>query len=204
MFGKRKAARAARIEELLQAGYRYAASLSDRPSDAADLVHDAWLKLKPRHGFLPDRALLFRTIRHRHFDTWRHEQIIRKHCDEAGTAAQMLPDQRWASIDEPPDTALAEALSHLRDTEREALFLSAVEGYTALEIANLTDSTRGSVLSLLHRARKKLQASLAPIEPVPEEQQEQRAEKRPEERTEKRQEIEAGGHLASLHKVGEP
>ena len=35
-----------------------------------------------------------------------------------------------------------------------------VEGYTASEIAKLTNMTRGSVLSMLHRTRKKLQAAI--------------------------------------------
>ena len=48
------------------------------------------------------------------------------------------------------------ALERLRPEEREALYLAAVEGYTASEIAKLTDRPRGSVLSLLHRAKARL------------------------------------------------
>ena len=48
------------------------------------------------------------------------------------------------------------ALGRLRIEEREALYLAAVEGYTASEIAELTDRPRGSVLSLLHRAKARL------------------------------------------------
>jgi len=49
----------------------------------------------------------------------------------------------------------------LRETEREVLFLSVVEGYTADEIAKLTGSTRGTVLSLIHRSRLKLRNVMA-------------------------------------------
>jgi len=51
-------------------------------------------------------------------------------------------------------------LAALRTVEREALYLQIVEGYTAFEIAELTQSSRGSVLSLIYRARKKLQKSI--------------------------------------------
>jgi RNA polymerase sigma-70 factor (ECF subfamily) len=47
-------------------------------------------------------------------------------------------------------------LSELRPEEREALFLHGVEGYTASEISRLTGQPRGTVLSLLHRARQRL------------------------------------------------
>lgn len=49
-----------------------------------------------------------------------------------------------------------QALNNLRSQEREALFLTAVEGYTAQEIADLTHQPRGTVLSLVHRAKQKI------------------------------------------------
>jgi len=50
----------------------------------------------------------------------------------------------------------------LRPNEREALYLNAVEGYTAREIAKQTDMPRNTVLSLIFRARKKLAEIIAP------------------------------------------
>lgn len=55
---------------------------------------------------------------------------------------------------------LERALALLRPLEREALFLAAVEGYTAKEIGELTQQPRGTVLSLIHRARHKLRSAL--------------------------------------------
>ena len=40
--------------------------------------------------------------------------------------------------------------------ERELLFLWAVEGYTARELGEATECSRGTVLSRLHRLRKKI------------------------------------------------
>ena len=148
------------IDALLQAGYRYGASLAPREADAADLVHDAWLKLEPRHGRLPDKALLFRTIRHLYIDRLRHLQrftLVSLDHHEASEQRQALPTHR---VEEPPDQHLSRALDALRDVEREVLFLTVVEGYTTDEAAALTGHPRGTVLSLIHRARTKLRTAL--------------------------------------------
>ncbi len=47
-------------------------------------------------------------------------------------------------------------LSNLRPEEREALYLNVVAGYTVQEIADLTGRPAGTVGSLMHRARHKL------------------------------------------------
>jgi RNA polymerase sigma-70 factor (ECF subfamily) len=52
----------------------------------------------------------------------------------------------------------------LRSVEREVLFLAVVEGYTADEIGRLVGQSRGSVLSLLHRAREKARNFLEDLE----------------------------------------
>ena len=53
--------------------------------------------------------------------------------------------------------ALDRALGKLRWEERAAMVLSAVDGFTAQEIGQLLGCPRGTVLSMLHRSRKKLQ-----------------------------------------------
>jgi RNA polymerase sigma-70 factor (ECF subfamily) len=47
-------------------------------------------------------------------------------------------------------------MAMLEPLEHELLFFWAVEGYTAQEIADRTDSTRGTVLSRIHRLRQKI------------------------------------------------
>jgi RNA polymerase sigma-70 factor (ECF subfamily) len=51
-------------------------------------------------------------------------------------------------------------LGELRTEERAVLYLSAVENYTAQQIADLLEWPRGTVLSLLHRTRGKLKKRL--------------------------------------------
>ena len=52
--------------------------------------------------------------------------------------------------------SLERSLKRLAPGERAALYLSAVEGYTAKEIAAALDRPRGSILSNIYRARRKL------------------------------------------------
>lgn len=139
--------------DLLQAGFRYALSLKAAPADAEDLVQEAWLRLYRRHGRVRDKALLFTAIRNLFIDRYRRERLVVIEAvddiDAADDETPLLDDQLRAAD-------LAEPLSRLRSEEREALFLQAVEGYTAQEIARMTNRSRGTVLSLLHRAKRKL------------------------------------------------
>ena len=57
---------------------------------------------------------------------------------------------------------VAQVLGGLRPEEREALYLSAVEGYTAEEIGAMSSTTKNTVLSWLHRARKKVAEAFVP------------------------------------------
>lgn len=143
------------VEALIQAGYRYAYALQNDAGEAQGLVHDAWLRASQSSGRTPDKALLFRCVRNIYIDQYRRSRNVQfSSVDDLGRDAG---DQTGAfDVTEVPDAQLQSALTTLRDSEREVLFLSIVEGYTAVEIAKLTGSTRGTVLSLIHRARAKL------------------------------------------------
>lgn len=140
--------------ELLQAAYRYAISLTAHPEEAEDLVHDSWLRVVERYGNRVDRALIFRTIRNLFIDRYRRakrfpSEPYDEYSDRREIGESSLPDVHG-------DRALHQALARLGDNEREILFLAVVEGYTMGEIARLTDTPRGTVLSLVHRSRIKL------------------------------------------------
>ena len=142
--------------ELIQAGFRYALSLAPRIPDAEDLVQEAWLRLH-RKGGVRDRAQFYLTIRRLFIDQYRRAKILSfeslhgpfEPADSGGELAGVLD-----AVD------LEQPLSRLREEEREALFLNVVEGYTAQEIADLTNRPRNTVLSLIHRARSKLRKEL--------------------------------------------
>ena len=132
---------------LIQVGFRYALSLAHNEPDAEDLVQEAWLRLARRGGEM-NRALLLRTVRNLFIDQYRrHQLVVFEPFDEKNSPEPDFPEV----IDD-----LEPALATLRPEEREALFLNAVEGYTAQEIAEFTGRPRGTVLSLIHRGKRKM------------------------------------------------
>lgn len=156
------------LEDLLQAGYRYAWSLARADGDAEDLVQDACLGIV-RAGAPWDRRYLFRCIRNRFLDLRKRAQLaVMEPFDETRAETEDL----LAGFDDLLATrdALERGLAELRDAEREVLFLAVNERMTAREIGELTDRPRNTVLSLIHRARRKLGKVLdadAPKENLP-------------------------------------
>ena len=145
----------AELRDLLDAGYRYACALRVSQPDAQDLVHEAWIKVVRAYGPSPSRAVLLRSIRNLHIDHYRH--LRRYHHVPLEDEAHSVQDVRAASdVMDVGDPQLNRCLARLRDDEREVLFLSVVEGYTAEEIASMTKRPRGTILSMVHRARIKL------------------------------------------------
>lgn len=149
--------------ELLQAVFRYALSLSASPTDAEDLVQEGWLRARERYGKGADRKIVFRVVRNLYIDGWR--RASRFPTVEISTTGedeiQLIDDDGSRDpVRSCGEGMLGQHLANLRDTEREALLLSVIEGYSASEIASLTDSTRGTVLSLVHRAKVKIQQAL--------------------------------------------
>ena len=139
--------------ELVQHGYRYALSLSQSPEDAEDLVQSACAKLIAKKGAIGPKALLFAAIRNLFYDGWRRGKIL---------AFRSLTDEPPVERESPGASRdLDVLLGTLRPEEREAIYLNAVEGYTAEEISRLTGRPRNTVLSHLARARKRLEATAA-------------------------------------------
>lgn len=143
------------ITQLLQSGYRFALSLTHDRGAAEDLLQDAWVAVLQARG-PHNRRYLFTAIRTRFLNRHRRERLVPvMSLEEARGDVGM--DDELDDLDFPLNTAQFDAtLAQLRPLEREALYLSAVEEYSAQEIAQLTKQSRGTVLSLIHRARRKL------------------------------------------------
>ena len=142
------------LEALLNTGYRYALSLSRDKAIAEDLLQDAWVAVLQANG-PQTKAYLYSAIRSRFLNHNKREQlvsIVPLETSEDGDSA--YSQDNWPeSLD---SRIIFDAMKTLRSLEREALFLNVVEGYTAQEIANLTQQPRGSILSLIYRAKNKL------------------------------------------------
>ncbi len=139
-----------KLKSLLQAGFRYAFALCHSTDDAEDLVQEAWLKLYNRR-YKITQALLFTTVRNLYIDQYRHNQLVI--LEEFNGDADPFDDEIKVEIS---DSALTRYLEALRPIEREALFLSVVVGYTAKETAQIMNSNRSTVLSLIKRSKHKL------------------------------------------------
>jgi len=140
------------LEEFLNRGYRYALSLTDSEDNAFDLVQSAYLNLREKNKPLVIPYFI-RTIRNLHIDKQRKQLVRLKWMNNSISAKHYLP-----GISVEP--FLEKLLTKLPAQNREILFLSVVEEYTAQEIADLLEMPRGTVLSILSRTKKKLKSAL--------------------------------------------
>ncbi|MEM7033934.1 MAG: RNA polymerase sigma factor [Chloroflexota bacterium] len=142
------------LDDLLQRGYRYALSLTHDDDAAQDILQNACLNISRRGGPWEIRYLIV-TIRHCHIDSVRRSQKFDlQPIDDMDLIGDL--DIALTSI----DPQLEAALAHLREDERELLYLSVVEGYPAGELAKITERPRGTILSRIHRAKQKLRLFL--------------------------------------------
>lgn len=137
-------------------------SLTHDPADAEDLIQDACLAILAS-GAPWERPYLFATIRNRFIDRYRRNRKMKFVAldDDGMTEGGDEPRFDESLPDVFESDRLERALGALRIEEREALFLAVVEGYTAEEIGRLTSRPRGTILSLLHRAKGRLRGLLA-------------------------------------------
>jgi len=139
--------------------YRYALSLAKQEDMAYDLLQSSlerYLMKSPQTVESP-QAYLKVIIRNLFFDINRHNNVIpmiSMECDEV-------------SLIEPiDDSSMADLLMNQQEVqqltmllspeENELLYLWAVEEHTTEEIANIYQQPRGTVLSRLHRLKKRI------------------------------------------------
>ena len=149
------------LKRLLERGFRYAVALTHDDVQAEDLVQEACTRMVRKKQPWND-AYFFTTIRNHFIDLYRHKRKFPLLAlDEINkgdiSEERLLRDDETIVADAD---SLEKALSGLATGEREMLYLFVVEGYTAQEISEMTDQPRNTVLSIVHRARKKLRVLL--------------------------------------------
>jgi RNA polymerase sigma-70 factor (ECF subfamily) len=151
------------FDEILQSGFRYAYSLTHDHAEAEDLLQEACVSILNISGPW-ERAYVFTTIRNRFIDRYRRNQKVLFLPLEGERDGESVDNQfaiePWDAPDYLSNGQLDRALEMLRPEERETVFLAVVEGYTAQEIADMTNRPRGTILSLLHRTKQKLRRFL--------------------------------------------
>lgn len=149
------------LKRLLERGFRYAVALTHDDVQAEDLVQEACARMVRKKQPWHD-AYFIATIRNHFIELYRHKRKFPLLAlDEINKRA--ISEERLLRDDETivaDADSLKKALSGLATGEREMLYLFVVEGYTAREISEMTDQPRNTVLSIIHRARKKLRVLL--------------------------------------------
>lgn len=142
-------------QEQLQQLYRYSYTLCSDKDDSYDLLQNALERLLS-HDRNQTYSLSYcrATIRHLFIDQCRQKAIV---------AFQPLDEDMPADIHEGTledlviqQKTLEEIWPLFDATDREILYLWAVLGHTAQEIAAEVGSARGTVLSRIHRIRQKV------------------------------------------------
>lgn len=152
------------------AAYNLALRLTRRPETAEDVVHDALVSaLAGFDGFRGGdaRAWVLTIVRHRAFDWLREAR--RKATLPLGPAGDDPDDEgEWEPADPAQETAeaalirqgeaadLHRLIDALPPRLREVLVLREMEELSYRQIAEITDSPIGSVMSRLARARARL------------------------------------------------
>lgn len=146
---------------VLQRLYRYGCALCKDQDQAYDLLQHA-LEIYIRDGgkrkYHHDVAYVRAVMRNRFIDEYRRSKSIPEDSyDDTSPVAiseASLEDIVIAQID-------LEIVWHRLDPfEREIMYYWAIEGMTAKEIAIEIKKPRGTILSRIHRLRKKIEAAL--------------------------------------------
>jgi RNA polymerase sigma-70 factor (ECF subfamily) len=146
---------------VLQRLYRYGCALCKDPDQAYDLLQHAlekYIRDGGKHNYHHDVAYVRTVMRNRFIDDYRRSKRIPEDSyDDTSPIAineASLEDIVIAQID-------LEIVWHKLDPfEREIMYYWAIEGMTAKEIAIEINVPRGTVLSRIHRLRKKIEAAL--------------------------------------------
>jgi len=143
----------------LDRAYRYCLALTGHEAAAYDLLQDGLERyLRNVENADNPRAMLYRIIHNRFIDTRRTSR------DDLHDDFNALDDQclslGFHGLDDMviAQQELAIIWQGLTPAERELLHLWAVEGYTAQEVAAQLGEPRGTILSRIHRLRRRLEA----------------------------------------------
>jgi RNA polymerase sigma-70 factor (ECF subfamily) len=149
--------------------YRMAYRWTLHPAEAEDLVQDVLVSLVPRVARLETveklGPWLIKVLYHRFVDLYHRRSISPldqsvSWNDDDCDLAYFTAETRDESPEQELRCALNSALMALDPGWRHVVLLHDVEGYTAIEVAEILDLNVGTVKSRLHRAHRKLKKIL--------------------------------------------
>ena len=150
----------------LDAAYRFARWLCRSPSDADDIVQEAFLRAFRAFDGLRGgdvKAWLFTIVRNCHATSRQQEQrratlpLPEDHeAQMRGAADDASPDPANVSVADEERRTLGRLIAALPDEHRQVLLLREMEDMSYREIAAVTQVPMGTVMSRLARARAAL------------------------------------------------
>ncbi len=168
------------VERYQGRAYRLALRVLRDEEQARDATQEAFLKVYTGLGRFEGRSSfytwLYRLVMNLCLDMRRRERPGRQvdlpdpgAFERAASEAGVLSDAGWRSHQEDPADALergqvrqvvAAAIDALPDGARETLVLREVQGLSYAEISQVLDIPKGTVMSRLHYARRRVQETL--------------------------------------------
>ena len=162
---------------LMPSLYGAALRLTRNPSDAEDLVQEAYLRAyRGFGGFTPGtnlKAWLYRILTNTFINSYRKKQrepvtvlgeeipdwYLYDHLADDASSRETASAEAQV-LERMPDEDVQAALDALPEAFRMAVWLADVEGFAYKEIAEILDIPIGTVMSRLHRGRKSLEKML--------------------------------------------
>lgn len=148
------------MDLLFRQAYQYTGSLHD----AEDLLQDLLVELFQKQTQLADatspRAWLSRCLYHRFVDNYRKKKSTPEfdNVDDEYTNNKLLSSECPAN--DYWHKQVVEGLNLLSKEQRSVINLHDIEGFTLVEIAEITEMPIGTLKSHLHRGRKMMQQQL--------------------------------------------
>jgi RNA polymerase sigma-70 factor (ECF subfamily) len=157
--------------------YRTAVRMTRNPADAEDLVQETYLRaFRSIDRFTPGtnlRAWLFKILTNAFINEYRkrtrqprntslddvEEYYVYAHLIDSGIQPESRGPEEEVLAGITDDNVVA-ALESLSEDFRQVVLLADVEGFAYREIADILDIPIGTVMSRLHRARRRLQRLL--------------------------------------------
>jgi RNA polymerase sigma-70 factor (ECF subfamily) len=156
--------------------YSAAMRMARNPSDAEDLVQEAYTKaFSAFHQYKPGtnlKAWLYRILTNTYINLYRKRQRepLQSNSDtiedwqlaraESHTSRGLRSAEAEA-LDHLPDSDVKRALQEIPEEFRLAVYFADVEGFAYKEISDIMNTPIGTVMSRLHRGRKMLRDMLA-------------------------------------------